>query len=117
MLYARSQVVLAAFLNGVPAIDQAVVAIGDDEAFRADARAGADLGYQGKICIHPSQVALAHDVHTPDAGQVAHAQAVLEAGATGVAVVDGQMVDDVHLRMARTTLARAGVPEPTEARS
>jgi citrate lyase subunit beta/citryl-CoA lyase len=116
VLYARSQVVLAAFLNGVPAIDQAVVAFGDPEKFRADARAGADLGYQGKICIHPSQVALAHDVHTPDSEQVAHARAVVEAGAAGVSVIDGQMVDDVHLRMARTVLARAALSQQKETR-
>lgn len=114
VLYARSHVVLAAFLNGVPAIDQAVVAFDDPAAFRTDARSGADLGYQGKICIHPSQVSLAHDAHTPDARQVAHAQAVIEAGAAGVTVVNGQMADDVHLRMARTTLARAGLSGTTE---
>lgn len=111
VLYARSQVCLAAYLCGVPAIDQAVVTFGDADSFRADARAGADLGYQGKICIHPAQVALAHAIHTPDAAQVAHARAVVEAGAAGVAVIDGQMIDDVHIRMARLVLARAGVSD------
>ena len=111
VLYARSQVCLAAFLAGIPAVDQAVVGLGDPEHFRADARAGADLGYQGKICIHPAQVVLAHQVHTPDAEQVAHARAVVSAGAAGVAVVDGQMIDEVHVRMARTVLARADVAD------
>ncbi len=111
VLYARSQVCLATHLCGVPAIDQAVVSFGDPDAFRADARTGAELGYQGKICIHPSQVGLAHEVHTPNAQQVAHARAVVKAGAAGVAVIDGQMIDDVHIRMARTVLARADVPD------
>lgn len=109
VLYARSQVCLAAYLCAVPAIDQAVVAFDDPGAFRADALAGAELGYQGKICIHPSQVALAHEIYSPDAEQIAYARAVVEAGAAGVAVIDGQMIDEVHLRMARTVLARAEI--------
>ncbi|MEO8889544.1 MAG: CoA ester lyase [Jatrophihabitantaceae bacterium] len=107
VLYARSQVCLAAHLAGIPAVDQAVVVLGDDEQFRADAAAGAAIGYQGKICIHPRQVELAHDAFTPGPDAIAHARAVLSAGAGGVGVVDGQMVDDVHLRIARTVLARA----------
>ncbi|HEY6501196.1 MAG TPA: CoA ester lyase [Streptosporangiaceae bacterium] len=107
VLYARSQVCLAAYLSGLPAIDQAVVALGDDEHFLADARAGRALGYQGKICIHPRQVELAHRVFTPTAEEVAHAQAVLAAGDAGVGVVDGQMVDSVHVKMAQSVLARA----------
>jgi citrate lyase subunit beta / citryl-CoA lyase len=110
VLYARSQVCLAAYLAGLPAIDQVVTDIADDERFLADARRGQSLGYQGKMCIHPRQVGLAHQVFTPTPDEVAHAQAVLAAGAAGVGVVDGQMVDEVHVRMARAVLAR--VPGP-----
>ncbi len=110
VLYARSQVCLAAYLAGLPAIDQAVVGLADDEHFLADARGGQNLGYQGKICIHPRQVKLAHQVFTPTPDEVARARAVLGAGAAGVAVVDGEMVDDVHVRLAQAILARA--PEP-----
>jgi len=110
VLYARSQVCLAASLAGLPAIDQVVTDIADDELFLADARRGQSLGYQGKMCIHPRQVGLAHQVFTPTPDEVAHAQAVLAAGAAGVGVVDGQMVDEVHVRMARAVLAR--VPGP-----
>ncbi len=92
----------------MPAIDQAVVGLGDDEYFLADARAGRAIGYQGKICIHPRQVELAHEVFTPAAEEVAHAEAVLAAGEAGVGVVDGQMVDSVHVKMARSVLARVG---------
>jgi citrate lyase subunit beta / citryl-CoA lyase len=108
VLYARSQVCLGAYLAGVPAIDQAVVGLGDDDHFRADAQAGRALGYQGKICIHPRQVELAHQVFTPTADEVAHAEAVLAAGDAGVGVVDGQMVDTVHVKMAQSVLARVG---------
>lgn len=108
VLPARAAVLLACHLAGIPAIDQAVVAVRDDDRFRADALAGRQLGYQGKICVHPGQVGLAHEVFTPTVEEVQHARAVLEAGASGVAVLDGEMVDEVHLRQARSTLARAG---------
>ena len=108
VLYARSEVVLAGAVAGVGVLDQAVVAARDEEAYRADAKVGRDLGYDGKICIHPSQVALAHEAFTPTDDEVAHARAVIEAGSSGVGVLDGEMVDDVHLRMARAVLSRAG---------
>lgn len=109
VLWARSQVMAAARLAGVGAIDQTVVAVRDDDAFVVDATAGRAIGYTGKICVHPRQVALAHQVFTPTDREVDHARAVVEAAASsGVAVVDGEMVDDVHVRMAETVLSRAG---------
>jgi citrate lyase subunit beta/citryl-CoA lyase len=112
VLYARSRVALAAHLAGLPALDQVVTDLADDEHFLADAAAGRDLGYQGKMCIHPRQVPLAHQVFTPTPAELAHAREVIRAGQAGVAVVDGQMADEVHVRMARATLARA--PEDQE---
>lgn len=108
VLYARSLVCLAARLTGVVAIDQAVVAVRDDERFVADAQAGRAIGYPGKICLHPRQVELAHQVFTPTDEEVAHARAVVEAAEGGVGVLNGQMVDEVHIRMATAVLARAG---------
>ncbi|MGE5289974.1 MAG: HpcH/HpaI aldolase/citrate lyase family protein [Micromonosporaceae bacterium] len=108
VLHARSEVMMAARLAGISAIDQAVVAVRDDDAFLADAEAGRAIGYAGKICLHPRQVGLSHQVFTPTPGEVAHARRVLEATATaGVTTVGGQMVDEVHVRLARQTLARA----------
>ncbi len=112
VLHARSEVVLAGRLAGTPVIDQAVVALDDDGAFVADAEAGRALGCAGKLCVHPRQVALAHAVFTPSEAEVAAARRVVEAATTlGVAVVDGQMVDAVHLRLARQVLERAGAAD------
>jgi citrate lyase subunit beta/citryl-CoA lyase len=111
VLFARSCVLLAAALAGVAAVDQAVVAVRDVAAFRADALAGRELGYAGKVCLHPDQVVVAREVFTPSAAEVEHARAVLAAGAAGVAVVDGAMVDGVHVRMAQRVLATAGLAE------
>ncbi len=108
VLYARSRVLLAARLGGAAAIDQAVVEIGDDEKFVADAEAGRAIGYAGKICVHPRQVDLAHRVFSPSPADVEHARAVLRmAERSGVGLVEGRMTDDVHVRWARQLLERA----------
>ncbi|WP_308259579.1 CoA ester lyase [Pseudonocardia sp. H11422] len=112
VLYARSRVVLAARLAGVIALDQVVVAVHDDDAFLADAERARALGFPGKLCLHPRQVALAHRVFTPSGEEVTHARAVLAAAADGAGLLDGEMIDDVHVRMARAVLARAGQPGP-----
>jgi len=104
VLYARSAVAAAAHLGGVPAIDQAVVDFRDDAQFAGDAQAGRDLGYSGKICIHPRQVALSAQVFTPSAEEAERARQVLAAGAGGAAALDGQMIDEPHLRQARRIL-------------
>jgi citrate lyase subunit beta/citryl-CoA lyase len=107
VLYARSRVLLAARLGGAAAIDQAVVEIGDDDRFVADAEAGRAIGYAGKICVHPRQVALAHGVFSPSPADTDHARAVLQmAQQSGVGLVDGKMIDDVHVRWARQVLER-----------
>jgi citrate lyase subunit beta/citryl-CoA lyase len=109
VLFARSRVLLAAVLAAVPALDQAVVAVHDVAAFLADALAGRDLGYVGKLCLHPDQVVVSREVFSPSPAEIEHARAVLAAGSAGVAVVDGAMVDGVHVRMAQRVLARAGL--------
>lgn len=104
--YARSRVALACRVHGVHALDQVVVDVHDDDAFRADARRGRELGYRGKLCVHPRQVALAHEAFTPSEEEVAHARRVLDAG-DGVVLVDGAMVDEPMRRAARAVLDAA----------
>lgn len=108
VLYARSQVSLAARLGGVSALDQVVTAVRDAEAFRADAVRARELGYPGKMCLHPLQVDVAHEVFTPSPAEVEHAREVLRAAEAGAGLVNGEMVDAVHVSMARAVLARAG---------
>ncbi|MFL9814820.1 CoA ester lyase [Stutzerimonas sp. VN223-3] len=73
----------------------------------ADAR---DMGFGGLLCIHPSQVAVVHETLMPSADELAWAERVLAAGASGdgVFVVDGQMVDAPVLGRARHLSQRAG---------
>ncbi len=96
VLYARSRVAMAAALGRIDAVDQVVVSYGDANAFRADAAVARDLGYRGKLCIHPDQVALAHAAFTPSGTEVTRARALLDALAAaggGVASFEGQMID------------------------
>ncbi|MGL4608874.1 MAG: HpcH/HpaI aldolase/citrate lyase family protein [Trueperaceae bacterium] len=115
VLYARSKVVLAAKARGLLALDQVVTTFKDDERFMADAKGAKQLGYTGKLCIHPSQVALAHKVFTPSEAEVERAQQLLEryheAAKTGQGVIEfeGQMVDEPVLVKARAILAVAGI--------
>ncbi|MGK9064288.1 HpcH/HpaI aldolase/citrate lyase family protein [Stutzerimonas chloritidismutans] len=79
--------------------------------FAADAR---DMGFGGLLCIHPSQVAVVHETLMPSVDELAWAQRVLAAGASGdgVFVVDGQMVDAPVVGRARRLLQRAGQAVP-----
>ncbi len=111
---ARSMVVMAARAANVVAIDQAVVDIRDDALFLEDAARGRDLGYQGKICVAPAQVKLAHAAFSPSAEERAYAQrlvAAYQAATTrGIGTIDfeGRMVDGPLLKRALAVLA---VPE------
>lgn len=113
VLFARSRVALAARLADVHAIDQIVADFRDGDRYVTDAREGRALGYQGKLCIHPAQVALAHEVFTPSPEEVDRARRLLAAydaaAAKGEATLDfeGEMVDEPMARRARTTLATA----------
>lgn len=110
VLYARSQVALAARLAGVPVLDQVVTAFGDDERFVSDAMVGRSIGYSGKLCIHPAQVPLANQCFSPSPEERDRARALLatwdEAQARGEASVafEGQMVDEPLARRARALL-------------
>lgn len=113
VLYARSQVALASRLAGVPALDQIVADYRDDDRFRSEAAVARSLGFLGKLCIHPGQVALANEAFVPSGAEIERAQqliAAYEAGvADGVAAVsfEGQMVDGPLVAQARNLLAAA----------
>ena len=85
----------------------------DLEGFEAECRQGADLGFDGKTLVHPSQVEVANRVWAPTEAEVAQARAVVDAFAEaeregrGVVVVDGRMVENLHRDNDLCTLAVA----------
>lgn len=104
---------LAAAEAGVFAYDGAFADIGDAEGYRAEAALARRLGFLGKSCIHPSQVALANEAFLPDAAELAHALEVVaaarqaEASGSGAFVVGGRMVDRPFIARAERLVALA----------
>ncbi len=115
VLYPRSRVAMLARLCGVAAFDIVVTKLRDEAAFVGDARLGRSLGYGGKLCIHPAQVTLAHEVFSPSPDEIKRAWALLAAyeegqqEGRGVISFEGQMVDAPMLVRARAVLASAEV--------
>ena len=78
-LYTMSRVVLVARATGLDAIDSPCFDLGQAERLEAHTRIGADLGYDGKALIHPSQIPVANRCFTPSPEAVAEARRVLAA--------------------------------------
>ena len=108
---ARSQCLLAASAMQTGAIDAVYVSYRDSEGLRSEAEEAARDGFASKAAIHPDQIDIINAAFTPSAEEVAHAKAVIAAfdnADSGVASLNGQMLDAPHLRSARRILARAG---------
>lgn len=112
MLHARSTLVVTSRAAGLPGPLEGVTPSLDDPARWADdARYAAELGFSGKLVIHPGQVEAVNAAFTPTAEEVARAARVLEAAEQGGAVrLDGEMVDAPVLARARRLLGRARRP-------
>lgn len=112
--WARAFVAVAARLAGIQILDMIVADIADHERFSAEANQARALGYSGKICIHPGQVALANAAFIPTAEEVARAQRLLAAYdasvSKGIAAIafEGQMVDEPLARRARQIIDTVG---------
>lgn len=104
---------LAAAEAGVDAYDGAFADVRDTEGYVAEARLARRLGFAGKTCIHPGQVALANEAFRPTDEEIAHAVRVTQAAedaehnSVGAFLVDGRMVDRPFLLRARATVASA----------
>jgi len=105
--------VLAARATGITALDGVHLDLDDDAGFAAACRQAADFGFDGKTLIHPKQIAIANDVFAPAAGEVDWARRVIAAHADaiargrGVVVLDGRLIENLHIDDARRVLALA----------
>jgi citrate lyase subunit beta / citryl-CoA lyase len=112
LLWPRTQIVMAAAAAGIePPVAAVSTEYRDLAAFRASTEAMARLGFLGRACIHPAQVAVVNEVFTPAPEAVERARELLArfaAEGSGVAVdPDGRMVDEAVVRQARRLLDRA----------
>lgn len=113
LLAARTRLVEATVSGDVPCFDVPYLAIGDDQGLADEAAYVRDLGFAGKLAIHPGQVGPIIDAFLPSAAAVAQAGRIIEAfeRAGGVAIqVDGRMIDKPVYDRALAVRAKAGVP-------
>lgn len=104
---------LAARAHGLVIVDGVFNAFKDDEGLRAECEQGRDMGFDGKTLIHPAQLDIANAAFAPTGAEIdlsrrqieAYEAAIAEGKA--VAVVDGRIVENLHVETARKTLARA----------
>ena len=104
---------LAAREAGIEVLDGVYNDVKDLEGFEDECRQGAEMGFDGKTLVHPTQVDVANRVWAPDEAEVDHARRVIAAfdeaqrEGKGVVTVDGRMVENLHVDNARRTLATA----------
>lgn len=117
VLHAREQVVLAAAAADVDALDTIHVDVDDDEGLESAAEFTVQLGFDGKMAIHPAQVPIINDSFTPSEARIDWAERVLEARdeadaeGRGVFRVDGEMIDAPLIAQAEQVLDRARAAE------
>jgi (3S)-malyl-CoA thioesterase len=113
MMTSLQMMLLAARAHGVIAIDGVYNQFKDDEGLRAECEQGRDLGFDGKTLIHPAQVDVTNDCFSPSEAEIDLARRQIEAfeeverSGQGVAVVDGKIVENLHVETAKKILAMA----------
>ncbi len=104
--------VLAGKAHGIALIDGVYNAFKDEIGHRVECDQGRDMGFDGKTVIHPAQLDVANETFSPSKAEVELAQRQIaafeecEATGQGVAVVDGKIVENLHVATARETLAK-----------
>lgn len=112
--HALAEILLAARAAGTFAIDSVYFRFRDDAGLRHHATIARGLGYDGKSCIHPGQIPAIHEVFAPTAEELGWARRVVDAWRTldgerrGVLVVDGEMIEALHVTVAGRILERSG---------
>ena len=111
LMWSLQQSVIAARAAGVDLIDGVHLDLADAAGFTAACQRARALGFDGKSLIHPKQVATANDTFAPSSDDVAQAQAIMAAHAealergSGVAVLNGKLVENLHVEQAERMLA------------
>lgn len=113
LMYALQSCLMAARAAGIVCVDGVFNAYLDEEGLAEECEQGRDMGFDGKTLIHPAQLAGANRAFAPSEAEVDLARRQIaafeeaEAKGLGVAVVDGKIVENLHIVTARQTLAKA----------
>jgi len=109
--FVRAQVLLTAHARGVMAIDTLHADFRDEAGVERKARAARADGFSGMLAIHPGQVPVINAAFTPSEAELAGARAIIAAFAAnpsaGTLALDGQMLDQPHLRLAKRLLGES----------
>jgi citrate lyase subunit beta/citryl-CoA lyase/(S)-citramalyl-CoA lyase len=95
LCWARSAIMTAASYVDIPVIDAPYFQVDDLDGLRRESRLSKELGFSGKIALHPRQVPVINSAFTPSRAEIDQARAVVAAGGdvgTGIVMVEGQMV-------------------------
>ena len=104
---------VAARAYGLPILDGVHLDLSDDEGFLEVCKQGRDLGFDGKTLIHPKTIAAANEIFGPSADDVAQARRIVAAHAeavasgNGVVLLDGRLVENLHVEEAMRVVALA----------
>ncbi|MFD7712569.1 HpcH/HpaI aldolase/citrate lyase family protein [Streptomyces sp. NPDC059786] len=113
LLYARSVLVNSSRAAGLAApVDGVTLALDDPDITEREARRSRDLGFGGKLCLHPRQLPGVHRAFLPTGEEVAWARRVADAARRsdgGAARLDGEILDKPRLEHALRVLAQAGI--------
>lgn len=110
---AQARIVTACRAYGLRPLDGPYSDFKDVDGLAASSRRAAALGFEGRMAIHPAQLATINDVFSPHADEVAKARRIVEAMAQaardgrGAVQLDGRMIDIANIRMAQRLLAKA----------
>ncbi|MBM3732481.1 MAG: CoA ester lyase [Acidimicrobiia bacterium] len=113
MLTSLGLCVLAARAAGIAILDGVHLDLADDEGFAFSCRQGRELGFEGKTLIHPKTVDTANAIFAPSETELAWAKKIIAAHAEaekagqGVVVVDGRLVENLHVEAAKRQVALA----------
>jgi citrate lyase subunit beta / citryl-CoA lyase len=113
LIAALGLAVIGARAYGLDILDGVHLDLNDEAGFRAACEQGRDMGFDGKTLIHPKQLSAANEVFAPAENDVRDAQAIIRGweqakrDGKGVAVVNGRLVENLHVEEARRTLALA----------
>ncbi|PIW26711.1 MAG: CoA ester lyase [Rhodospirillales bacterium CG15_BIG_FIL_POST_REV_8_21_14_020_66_15] len=112
--------VLAARAAKISILDGVHLDLNDDEGFMAACRQGVELGMDGKTLIHPKTIAMANEAFSPTEEEITWANRIIEAHAEaekegkGVVLVDGRLVENLHVEGARQMVAMADAIQEME---
>lgn len=113
VLTSLSLCVLAARAAGLVILDGVHLDLEDDAGFLASCRQGVELGFDGKTLIHPKTIAAANKAFGPTSAEIDLAKRIITAHADalkkgqGVAVLDGKLIEQLHVQSAKRTVALA----------